>query len=48
MAKKMRGVYQKIEEIDIHDDVEDGYAQEEENNNTKLLDVTEDNNMVGI
>ena len=40
---------ENIEEIDIHDDVEDGYVQAQEDNNTELdIDVMEDNNMDGI
>ena len=37
-----------IEEIYIHDDVEDGYVQAQEDNNLELDDVMEDNNMDGI
>jgi hypothetical protein len=37
-----------IEEIDIHDDVEDGYAQAQEDNNPELDDVMEENNVDGI
>ena len=39
---------ENIEENDIHDDVEDGYVQAQEDNNPKLDDVMEDNNMDGI
>jgi hypothetical protein len=39
---------ENIEEINIHDDVEDGYVQAQEDNNPKLDDVMEDNNMDGI
>jgi hypothetical protein len=39
---------ENIEEIDIHDDVEDGYVQAQEDNNPELDDVMEDNNMDGI
>ena len=37
-----------IEQIDIHDDVEDGYVHAQEDNNPKLDDVIENNNMDGI
>jgi hypothetical protein len=39
---------ENIEEIKIHDDVEDGYVQAQEDNNPELVDVMEDNNMDGI
>jgi hypothetical protein len=39
---------ENIEEFNIHDDVEDGYVQEQEDNNPNLDDVMEDNNMDGI
>jgi hypothetical protein len=39
---------ENIEEIDIHDDFEDGYVQAQEDNNPKLDDVMEDINMDGI
>ena len=39
---------ENIEEINIHDDVEDGYFQAQEDNNLELDDVMEDNNMDGI
>ena len=39
---------ENIEEIDIHDDVEDGYFQTQEDKNLKLDDVMEGNNMDGI
>ena len=36
---------ENIEEINIHDDVEDDYVQAQEDNNLELDDVMEDNNM---
>ena len=39
---------ENIKEIKIHDDVEDGYVQAQEDNNPQLDDVMEDNNMDGI
>ena len=39
---------ENIEEINIHDDVEDGYVQAQEDNNPELDDFMEDNNMDGI
>jgi hypothetical protein len=39
---------ENIEEIGIHDDVEYGYVQAQEDNNPDLDDVMEDNNMDGI
>ena len=39
---------ESIEEIDIHDNVEDGYVQAQEDNNPELDDVVEYNNMDGI
>ena len=39
---------QNIEEIDNHDDVEDGYVQAQEDSNPELDDFMEDNNMNGI
>jgi len=39
---------ENIKEINIHDDVEDGYVQAQEDNNPELDDVMEDNNMDGI
>jgi hypothetical protein len=41
------GLY-NIEEINIHDDFEDGYVQAQEDNNPELDDVMEYNNMDGI
>ena len=50
IANKMREreILENIEEIGIHDDVEDGYVQAQEDNNPELDDIMEDNNMVGI
>jgi hypothetical protein len=39
---------ENIEEINIHDDVEDGYVQAQEDNNPELDDFMEYNNMDGI
>ena len=39
---------ENIEEINIHDDVEDGYVQAQEDNNPELDDFMEDNNMDGV
>jgi hypothetical protein len=39
---------EKIEEINIHDDVEDGYVQAQEENNPELDDFMEYNNMDSI
>ena len=46
--KNYREGLENINEIDIHDDHEDGYVQEQEDNNQELDDVMEDNNMDGI
>jgi hypothetical protein len=46
--KNERDVLENIEEIDIHDDAEDGYVHAQEDNNPKLDDVMEDNTMDGI
>jgi len=43
--KNERELLENIEEIDIHDDVEDGYVQAQEDNNIELDDVMEDNNI---
>jgi len=48
IANKMREGLENIEEIDIHEDVEDGFVQAQEDNNPELDDVMEDNNMDGI
>ena len=42
-----REVLENIEEIEIHDDVEDGYVQAQEGNIPNLDDFVEDNNMDG-
>jgi hypothetical protein len=46
--KNERDGLENIKEIGIHDDVEDGYVQAQEDNNPELDDVMEDNNMDGI
>ena len=42
IANKMREreILENIEEIGIHDDVEDGYVQAQEDNNPELDDLT--------
>ena len=44
----MKEGLENIVEIDIHDDVEDGYVQAQEDNNPKLDDLIEYNNMDDI
>ena len=43
----MREGLENIEEIGIHDDIEDGYVQVEEGNIPNLDDIVEDNDMDG-
>ena len=49
VANKMREGLDNIEEIKVHDDVEDSYVQaQQEDNNPKLDNAMEENNMDGI